>query len=413
MARNYFITGLDIGTSSIKGLVAFKKAGSSELEVISQTEMPVFGMRKGAVIDSENVSKSVAKVVAELENSSNKKINSAYINIGGSHIFVTTSRGSVAVSRADKKISQEDIERVLQSAQAISLPPNKEILDIFLKEFIIDGEERVKNVLGMQGIRLEAEILAVCAFSLYLKNLTTAVLDSGLQILDITPSPIAAARAVLTPQQKELGVAVIDIGAGTTGLSVYEEGDLIHTAIFPLGSAHITNDIAIGLRVGTDTAEGIKKEFGFCAQKPVKKIERIELPDHNSLIFSNKQLAKIIESRIYEIFEQVNKELKKISRQRLLPAGVVLTGGGTKLPGIVEFAKRELKLPVQIGTLRNFVGIEDDQSLATVCGLILGGVDLEGGVKDDKNSLMGEGWVFTLKNGIGSRIKRFFRNFIP
>lgn len=410
MARAYFITGLDIGTSSIKGLVALKRVNSPDLEIISQTEVPSFGIRRGAVVNTDDASKSIVKAITKIQESSRGKIDNAYVNIGGSHIFVTSSRGSVAVSRADQKISQEDIERVLQSAQAISLPPNKEILDIFPKEFIIDGEGGIKDVLGMQGIRLEVEILAVCTFSLYFKNLTTAVLNSGIQILDITPSPIAAARSVLTPQQKELGVALVDIGAGTTGLSVYEEGDLIHTAIFPLGSAHITNDIAIGLRTETDIAEKIKREFGSCFQKSAKKVEKIELPDQSSLSFSYRQLSKIIEARISEIFEQVNKELKKVSRQGVLPAGVVLTGGGTKLPGIVEFAKRELKLPVRIGFPRGFVGLEENQSLATVCGLVLGGTNLEG---EAKKGLMEGGWTSSFKDGVGSKIKRFFRIFIP
>ena len=410
MARGYFITGLDIGTSSIKGLVVSGKPGSSNLEVIAKVEVPVSGVRKGAVVNSESVSAGITNVIERLEEVSREKINSAYINIGGGHIFVISSRGSVAVSRADQKISQEDIERVIQSAQAISLPPNKEILDVFPKEFIIDGEGGMKDVLGMKGIKLEVNVLIICAFSLYLKNLTTAVLDSGIQILDITPSPIAAARAVLASQQKELGVAVVDIGAGTTGLSVYEEGDLIHTAIFPLGSANITNDIAIGLRIGIDVAERIKKEFGSCGQKMTKKIEKIELSNQKTLAFSNKQLAKIIELRICEIFEQVNKELKKISRQGLLPAGVILTGGGSKLPGIVDLAKKELKLPVRIGMPMGFIGLESDQSLATVCGLVLGGEKLE---REGKSSFAGEGLISNIKNGIGLKIKKFLRNLVP
>lgn len=412
MRRNYFITGLDIGTDSVKGLVARKKPNSPDLEAISQSKVPSFGIRRGAVVDIESASKSIAEVIEQLRDQIHQKIDGAYVNIGGSHIFVATSRGSVAVSRADQRISQEDIDRVLQAAQAISLPPNKEILDVFPKEFIVDGERGLKEVLGLRGIRLEVEILALCAFSLYFKNLTNAVLNSGIQILDVIPSPIAAARAILTPQQKELGAAVVDIGAGTTGLAVYEEGDLIYTTLLPMGSAHITNDIAIGLRTETEIAEKIKRKLGSCASKITKKIEKIELPHQNfPLIFSQKTLTKIIEARVSEIFGEINKELKRISRQGLLPAGIILTGGGSKLPGMVEFAKRELKLPARIGIPQGFIGLEEDPALSTVCGLVLKGIDLEEGVKRS----WGEGgWGFSSpKEGIGSKIKKFFRIFIP
>lgn len=404
MAKPHFLTGLDIGTSSIKGLVVLEKPGVAELEVISKAEVPSFGVRRGAVIDIDNVSRKIRELRDQLQEEGGQKVDSVYINIGGSHIFVTASRGSVAVSRADQKISQEDIDRVMQAAQAISLPPNKEILEVFPKEFIVDDEKGLKEVLGMQGIRLEVEVLALCAFSLYLKNLTNSVLRADLQILDVTPSPIAASRAILTAQQKELGVATVEIGAGTTGLAVYEEGDLIHTAIFPVGSAHITNDIAIGLRTETEIAEKIKRKFGACSPVEIKKTEKLDLPHQPPLTFSHRMLRKIIEARISEIFEQVNRELKKISRQGLLPAGVVLTGGGSKLPGIVEFAKKALKLPARLGVPQGFIGLEEDPALSTVCGLVLGGVSLEGEVRKDS---------MFLREGIGSKIKRFLRIFIP
>ena len=400
MAKGYFLTGLDIGTNSIKGLVVLKKPEISELEVISKAEVPSFGVRRGVVFDVNTVSKKIKEVKKQLQEETGQPIDSVYVNIGGSHIFAVTSRGSVAVSRADQKISQEDIERAIQAAQAISLPPNKEIIEVFPKEFIVDDERGLKEVLGMKGTRLEVEILALCVFSPYLKNLTDSVSEAEVQILDIFPSPIASSQAVLTPQQKELGVAVVEIGSGTTGLAVYEEGELIHTAIFPIGSGHITNDIAIGFRTDTKIAEKIKKEFGTCFSVKSRRTEKLNLPHQPPLIFSHRMLRKIIEARVGEIFGQVNKELKKISRQGLLPAGIVLTGGGAKLPGIVEFAKKELKLPVRIGFPQKFIGLKDDPALSTVCGLILEGL----------NSKTESGGI---KEGIVSKIKRFFRIFIP
>ncbi len=417
MAKPYIITGLDIGTSSIKALAALKKPDSPSLEVLVQLREPVLGMRKGVVADVDAVSKSVIQVLSQLEEKINQKIEDVYVNINGGHIFTRFSHGSVVVSRADKKISEEDVNRVIQSAQAFSLPLNKEILEIFPKEFVIDGESGIKQALGMEGIRLEVEILALGAFSPSLKNLTNAVLNADVQIADIIPSPLASARSVLTPQQKELGVCLLDIGAGTTGMSVYGEGNLIQLAVLPLGSSHITNDIAIGLKTDINIAEQIKREFGTCGfsnsqKRPFqgKEIKIKPSEESSSLEFSRKMLADIIESRVSEIFDLIKKQLKEISSS--LPAGVVLTGGGSKLPGIVAFAKKELKLPVRLGApwVRSepkqgldepeWSGLEENPILATVCGLVLMGKDL--GAEDKKN-----------RKGIFGKLKKFLREFIP
>jgi len=409
--KSKVITGLDIGTGSIKILTVQKKKRTSEFEVLGMSQVPSLGIRRGVVINPEETSQTIQSALEELQNFTGQRIDSAYINIGGNHIFTTFSKGVVAVSRADQKISQEDIDRVLQAAQTFSLPSNKEILDVLPKEFIINGEKGIREPLGLQGIRLEAEILAFCGFSPYVKNLTSAVLNSGLQIDDLTVSTIAAARSVLKPRQKELGVCLLDIGAGTTGLAVFEEGDLIHTTIFPVGSGHITNDIAIGLRTDIDIAERIKLEFGSCPgrekrkktrQARQKKREKIEAIEGELLAFSPKMLNEIIEARVSEIFELANKELKKISRQGKLPAGIILTGGGAKLPKIVDLAKKELKLSCQIGIPGGISGLEKDPSLSLVSGLVLRGTDSE---EEKGPSLFG--------SGITSKIKRIFRIFIP
>ncbi len=412
MAKPSIITGLDIGTSCVKILVALKNPDSSKLEVLGISQGPLLGVRRGVVVNIDEVSKKISDLVREVQGSVEQKIDSVYTNIGGSHISVVPSQGAVAVSRADQRISQEDKERVIQSAQTFSLPFNKEILEVFPQEFIVDGEGGIKDVLGLKGVRLEVKILALCAFSPYLDNLTNAVLNSGLQIEGIICSPIASSRAVLTPQQKELGVAVIDIGAGTTSLAVFEEGNLIHSAVFPIGSLNITNDIAIGLKCDIDTAERIKREFGSCILP--KKNDKNSLPKagkkikvvgagQEELVFSQKFLIEIIEARISEIFGLINKELKKIFRENLLPAGIVLTGGGSKLPKITELAKKELKLPCRIGVPQGFLGLEEDTALSSVCGLVLHGADLEEDIY--KHSSFGK--------GIFNRLKKIFRVFVP
>jgi len=405
MFRPRIITGLDVGTSTVKVLVAQRKAGETELEVLEENQQKASGIRKGVVVNVEEVAGIISSCIKKSEESLGRRINDVYASLGGSHIFFIPSHGLVSVSRADQKISPEDIERVIQAAKIFSLPQNKEILEVFPKEFIIDGEKGIKEPLGMRGVRVEAEVFVLGGFSPYLKNLTRAILNSDLQINDLTLTSLASSRAVLTPREKELGVVLLDIGAGTTSLAVFEEGDLIHTAVFPIGSANITNDIAIGLRTDIDTAETIKLEFGSCLLQKSTKKEKIkgELLSE-PLVFSQKTLVNIIEARVSEIFDQVNKEMKKISRQGLLPAGVVLTGGGAKLSKITDLAKKELKLPCRIGLPRGFSPPQENPSFSVVCGLVLMGNDIES---------EREGGGFSFGKGTGTRIKRIFKIFIP
>ena len=335
MASGNIVTGLDIGTYSIKALVAQRKG--KDWEVLSYAEIPSFGLRKGAVVSVEETSKNMQMIMSGVEKDCNRRINSVFVNIGGSHLYVTPSDGIISVSRADQRISREDVERVLQATKAINIPHNEEVLDVFVREYIIDDQKGIKQPEGLTGIRLEAKVLLLCYFQPYFTNLTQAVLNSKLQINDVIPSPLAAANAVLTPQQKELGVALIDIGAATTSLAVFEEGELIHLAVFPIGSANITNDIAIGLKTEVAIAESIKKQHGTCMfaktekDKKDQSRKKIEVFDKSSsLNFTKKNLVDIIEPRVSEILDLIQKELKKINRQELLPGGIVLTGGGAK-----------------------------------------------------------------------------------
>ncbi|KKS91425.1 MAG: Cell division protein ftsA [Parcubacteria group bacterium GW2011_GWF2_43_11] len=398
MAKNRIITGLDIGTHSIKALSVVQKSNSPALEVLGFVEVPSFGVRRGVVYNVDNVSERIIQALSQLQEGTGQKVEDIYVNIGGSHIFSTLSRGTVIVSRADRRISEEDVNRAVQAAKIFPVPSNNEILETFPKEFVIDGHGKIKNPCEMEGVRLEAEVVALCAFSPYKTNLTSAVLGADLQISDIITSALASSRAVLTPQQKELGVCLLDLGAGTTNFVVYQEGDLVHTSVFPVGSAHITSDLAVGLKIDIELAEQIKKEFGTCIYKGGGKKERIETENGETLVFSQKALVGIIEARVGEIFDLVRQELKKISPQCSLPAGVVLTGGGSKLQKIVEFAKKELKLPVRVGFPQNLEGLERDPSLSTVCGLILTGYD--GGVTSPSTT-----------TGILSKIKKTLKIF--
>jgi len=400
MGKSNLICGLDIGTQNIKILVA--KKIPEGLAVFNYQEVPSSGVRRGVVIHPEETSRILRENFLKIKEEG-QKINSLYLNIGGAHLFSMPSRGAIAVSRADQKISEEDINRVLEAAKTINLPSNKEIFEVVPREFIIDGEKGIKEPLGLKGVRLEAEVLVLAGFAPYLNNLTKAILDSGLQILDIVPSPVAAGRACLSEKQKELGTAILDIGAGTCDLAVFEEGDLIHLAVLPVGSANITSDIAIGLKTDIEIAERIKIEFGSCLLKGGQKRQKIKLGNEETLIFSQKQLTNIIAIRVSEIFREINKELKKISKEKLLPAGIVLTGSGAKLPGIIELAKKEFHLPARLGKPKGVKDLEEDLSLATVAGLVLLGQDLE--EETGKPSFLG--------TGLGSKLKRIFKIFIP
>ncbi|OGZ71364.1 MAG: cell division protein FtsA [Candidatus Staskawiczbacteria bacterium RIFCSPLOWO2_01_FULL_33_9] len=405
MAKGHIVAGLDIGTNTIKILVAQQKG--RELELLHYVERPSFGLRKGAVVNVEETSKNIRLLISDVERDLGRKINSVFVNIGGSRLYVTHSDGIISVSRANQVISQEDIDRVLQATKAINISSNEDILDVLPKEYIIDDQKGIKQPLGLTGKRLEAKVLLLCYFQPDFINLSQAVLNSKLQIDDIITSPLAAADAVLTPQQKELGVALIDMGAATTSLAVFEEGDLIHFAVLPIGSANITNDIAIGLRTEVATAEDIKKQHGTCifTKKKDQSNKKLEITDKSSdLSFTKKDLVDIIEPRVSEIFDLIQKELKKIGRQELLPGGIVLSGGGAKLSKLKELVKQQLKLPCAIGSPSGIIGIEDDPGLATVVGLVLAGSDIDGSVG---------GGILGLLRDFSKKLIKMFRVFIP
>ena len=399
--KQQVVAALDIGTKSIKLAVA-AVTDEGTLDVLSTVEEPAFGVRKGVVAHSQDVAKHIASLVSKAEQLTSHTIEEVSCSIGGSRLFCVPSHGLVAVSRADSQISQEDVDRVLLGAQTFSLSRNQEILDVYPVQYIVDGEPGIKEPIGMKAVRLEVDVLAVCLFSPDLKNLTEAVLEAGLEITGIHPGPVVAASAVLTPQQKERGVAVVDLGAGTTSIAVFEEGDLQHLAVLPVGSQNITDDLAVGLRCEHDAAERIKTEFGALLGPKGKRQERLEVADGEELVFTTKLVSHIIEARVKEIFELVSKELKVVEKQGDLPGGVVLCGGGAKLPKIAEFAKKELKLPVRVGSFEAGTLLEKDPSFLTVLGLLVEAAEDENRVREPKRTLPGAGWL-----------KRLFQSLIP
>ena len=379
MARNNnIITAIDIGSYSIKGIVARTSGDNKEIAVLSYVNVPSIGLRRGVITDTEIVSEKINQVLDRMKNEIKpQKIKEVFINIGGPRVTSQMSHGAVAISRADQKVSHDDKMRVVEEARSISLNYNREVLDIFPKEFVVDSETGLKDVVGMKGIKLEVQALVVSVFSLYLQKLVDTVLSADVEVAGVIPSALAASEALLTDQQKELGSTVVDIGAETTSIVVFEDKSLIHLAILPIGSAHITRDIAIALQADIDVAEAIKKKFGFYIFQNRNRKEKIIIDKQEPFIFDTKKMIKAGRARVVEIFDLVNKELKKIDKQESLPAGVIITGGGSKIPGLISFVKKELKLPIKRGIVKKFIGIEEDASNSVVCGLIMTGIGRE------------------------------------
>jgi len=419
MAKEHYIVGLDIGTQNIRAIQAKLAADTGILSVIGASEVPAQGLRRGVIADIEEAVSCISVALEKVERMTGVPVTSACVSIGGNHVSSQQSHGVIAVSRADGEISESDVVRVVDASQAISIPQNREVLHVFPKTFILDGQSGIKDPLGMSGIRLEVDSIIVQAGLPYVRNLSRAILQAGLEIDDLVLAPCAAAEAVLSKRQKELGVVLVDLGAGTTSLAVYEEGDLLHTAVIPIGSSHITNDIAIGLRCSIETAEKVKLLFGHADPKAVGKDEDIDLskldPSEEELT-SRAYVVEIIEARLEEIFEYINKELKKINRDGKLPAGIVLTGGGSKLPGVVEFAKKHLRLPVVVGRPQNVntvIDRVDDPSFATVVGLVLWGEKYSGGSSGGAASSFSSTFKQVLGNPKMQKVKKWLKSFLP
>ncbi len=391
MRKNKLITGLDIGSGNIRVAVA-QFDDSDNLKVVGTSVVPSAGIRKGAVIDIEEATQTINFVLEKLEKKIDTVIEDIIISVGGMEINIKESKGVIAIGKANGEVEPNDIQRVLEASQMVSLPPNTEVVQVVPKNYKLDDQGDIKNPLGMQGIRLEANILIIEDSAAHFKNLIKSVEQTDVNVVSTISNSLACAEVVLNKKQKELGVAMINIGQDTTSLAIFEENELVYLSTLPIGGGHITNDIAIGLRVPIDVAEKIKIEYGSASTVNINKRENIELADVNSEEDGNVSryhTAEIIEARLEEIFEMVNKELKSIKKNELLPAGVVLTGGGAELIDIEEFAKKILKLPVKIGYPSGVDGVLDEidsPSFSTVVGLLVySQKDSIDGRKDNKN----------------------------
>ncbi|MEK7097319.1 MAG: cell division protein FtsA, partial [Patescibacteria group bacterium] len=332
--RDDIIAGLDIGSNAIRLVVGQKIYSHSgpQLQIIGAVEVPSSGINRGAVNSIEDTTSAISACIEKAERLIGVPIESVWASINGPHIKCERSKGVVAVSKSDGEITEDDVARAIEAARALSVPPNYEILHVIPVKFTVDNQEDIKDPIGMTGIRLEVETLIIQGLSSQIKNLTKAIYRTGLEIEDLVSSPLAAAEAVVGPKQKELGAALVNIGSSTSSIAVFEEGEILHTAVIPIGSEHITSDVAIGLRCPINLAEKIKIEFGSAKPDQFGKKDEIdisELAEEEGLgselkIISQKYVSEIIEARAEEIFEKIDNEFKKIERSGMLPAGVFL-----------------------------------------------------------------------------------------
>lgn len=382
MANEGFITGLDIGSTTIRVAVGQVQPNSSTVQVVGAAEQDAHGISKGAVTSIEDAVSAISSALETVERMTGIPTEHAFVGIGGTHVASQESHGIVAVSRPDGEIKEDDVERVVEAAQAVATPPNYEILHVIPRTFSVDNQRGIKDPVGMTGMRLEVDAQIIQGLSGQIKNVTKAVFRTGLSIDDLVLGTLAAAESALTKRQRELGVALVNIGGATTSLVVFGEGDVLHVKVLPVGAGHITNDIAIGLRTSIDLAEQVKLHAGTANPDSVGKRDEISLAElgGDETQVSRKQVAEIVEARLEEIFRMVDKELQSINQSGMLPAGVVLTGGGAKLDGIVDVAKQAFRLPAAVGMPQQIVTAIDkvnDPGFTTALGLVAWGASVD------------------------------------
>lgn len=422
------VCGIDIGSSKVATIISLLSEDSDELRVIGFDRSPSKGVKKGLIIDIDQVTDSLERSVEKAERMAGRKINRAFVSVGGPHISSLNSHGVVAVANPDGEIVQEDVDRVIEAARAISLSNTRQIIEISPREYIVNGQPGIKNPVGMSGVRLEVNTHIITASLTSLKNIEHSLSDLGIENSGFVFSGLSAAEATLTETEKELGVVVIDIGGGKTDLCLYVEGALSYSSSIPVGAKHVTNDIAVGLRVSLDSAEKIKLFLSRQSKKPIdlaKKggskgsksldLSQIDIPEDVSNISVKELIKGIINPRLEEIFKLVGDELEKSQFFDKVPSGIVITGGGALTKGMVEMGKKVIGLPIRIGNPVGITGLIDEISspeFAATVGLILYGRDhiMENKVDfKDFNKILKD---FSLSNSIG-RLKSFFKQFIP
>ncbi len=404
----YFV-GLDIGTAMVRCVVGTPDpVDPTKAAIVGHGQAKNNGMRKGAVAHMEEVSEAISKALTEAERVSGFHIHSATVNVNGSHVSGINSTGVIAISSSDRQIGNEDRLRVEEAATIVNLPANREIIQVFAKNYRVDGQDNIKDPVGMHGVRLEVDTHIVTAASPNMKSLEVVLEKAHVRPSHRTVSSLAAAEAVLTREQKEAGTLILDIGAGTTNMAIIEDGEVQHVAVIPVGGIHLTNDLAIGLKTDLDIAEKVKLDHATLVDRKGTANVKVMI-GKKQYFFENDDVKMITEARIEELLELVEKELKRIHKSQRLPGGVVIVGGVSRLPGIAEFTKEKLQLAARLGKLQSVGGLVDtvkDPSYSSAIGLMLLDMYLlpqSGGRQNGKGA---NEKVFGAINGFWDKIKK-------
>jgi len=421
---DHLIAAIDIGSSKIATIVGVESKEDDELRIIGFNSTPSSGVKKGLVVDIDKVTKSVEESIEKVERMAGQKVHAALVSVGGPHISSLNSRGVVAVADSQGEISETDINRVIEAARAISLSTTRQIIEISPRDFVVDGQEGIKNPIGMSGVRLEVETHIITASHTNLKNIDRCMESIGVGNRGFIFAGLASSEAVLTETEKELGVVCVDVGGGKTDIALYVDGSLSYSSSIPIGARHITNDIAVGLRVSLDSAEKIKlylsNKLEHGGSKIRKKIEELnfnelQLPEMIDNLDMKTLIDGIIGPRLEEIYKMVSDEIIKSNFIDLIPSGLVITGGGALTVGILEMGRKTIGLPVRIGVPGKISGLIDeiiDPQFSTTVGLILYGrkniMNKEEGFKNFNKILKD----FSLGSSVG-KMKDFFKQFIP
>lgn len=407
-----YAIGLDVGTTTVRAVVGHIDTPGQAPTIIGVGEHANSGMRKGTVVNLVNTAQAIDKALEAAERMSGHPIHEATVSINGAHIVGMSSQGVIAVGTGGHEINDDDLARVEEAATVVQLPANREILQVTPRSYQLDGQDNIKDPLGMTGVRLEVDAHVITALGPHLKNLQKACEMTETAAHHTVLAGLAAARAVVSDQQMENGVALVDLGGTTTNIAVYEEGDLQHVAVLPVGSVNITNDLAIGLKTDLDIAEQVKLQHASAGgeHKAGKLTVKMDKSAHD---FEATEVDEIVEARLEEIFELINKELKSIGRAAKLPGGVVLTGGGAQMKGIADYAREALQLSARVGKAPELGGVAEQvssPSYATAVGLML--IDLEDSAPAQHAQSSGNGAdLGNITQGIFQRAKGLFGKF--
>ncbi|MCK5125769.1 MAG: cell division protein FtsA [candidate division Zixibacteria bacterium] len=380
MSQIRTIVGLDIGTTKISAIIAEIEQGDEIPRLVGLGMVPSDGLRRGVVVDLEKTVRSIGKAISDAELMAGVNVDGIIAGISGDHIRSINSHGVIAVSRSDNEITHTDVERVIDAARAVAIPADREIVHVLPQDYVIDEQTGIKVPIGMSGVRLEAEVHIVTAASTAVRNIYRAIGRCEMDVEALVLESLASSYALLTDEEQELGIAVIDLGGGTTDIAVYYDGSIRHTSTLPLGGKSVTNDIAIGLRTPIEQAENIKKQHGAAIPSMVDANDMISVPGVGSRAardISKNVLASIIGPRMEEILNLAHREVKKSNFPETLAAGIVLTGGGSLLAGTEELAEQIFDMPVKLGYPKGFDGLTDMANSpihATAIGLIHYGI---------------------------------------